>query len=58
MFGLYGVDAFRKHPLDLQALVASIGEPDHGVAAERGQSFAAIRFYIPETPAFTAIGLD
>ncbi|EXF91327.1 hypothetical protein HK44_019375 [Pseudomonas fluorescens HK44] len=58
VFGLYGVDAFRQHPLDLQALVARIGEADHGVVAEGGQSFTTIRFYIPETPAFAAIGLD
>ncbi|MNG04900.1 hypothetical protein D3C84_880650 [compost metagenome] len=58
VFGLDGVDAFRQHPLDLQALLARIGEADHGVVAEGGQSFTTIRFYIPETPAFTAIGLD
>lgn len=58
VFSLYGVDTFRQHPLDRQALVASIGEAEYGVVAERGQSFAAIRFYIPETPAFTAIRLD
>lgn len=58
VFVLYGVDAFRQHLLDRQTLVARIGEADHGIAAERGQSFASIRFDIPETPAFTAIGLD
>ena len=58
VFGLDGVDAFRQHPLDLQPLLERIGEVDHGLAAKRGQPFTTIRFYIPETPAFTAIGLD
>lgn len=58
VFDFYGVDVFRQHPLDFQALVARIGEAYYGVAAERGQSFPFIRFDIPETPVFTAIGLD
>ena len=56
VFGLDGIDAFRQHPLDLQALLARIGEAGHGVVAERGQSFTTIRFYIPESPALRPLG--
>ena len=47
-----------EHSLDLQALAARIGEANDGVVAERGQSFASIRFDVTEPPAFAAIGLD
>ncbi|MCY1430753.1 hypothetical protein D9M71_467060 [compost metagenome] len=58
VLGLYGINAIRQHSLDLQALAARIGEANDGVVAERGQSFASVRFDVTEPPAFAAIGLD
>ncbi len=58
VLGFYGINAIRQHSLDVQALAARIGEANDGVVAERGQSFASVRFDVTEPPAFTAIGLD
>ncbi|MNP46783.1 hypothetical protein D3C76_1408050 [compost metagenome] len=58
VLGLYRVYAVREHLFDLKALTACIGEPYNGVTAECSKAFPAVRFDIPEAPAFAAIGLN
>jgi len=38
-------------------MAACVAKPDHLIAAEGGQAFAAIGFHVPEPPAFAAVGL-
>ncbi len=58
LLGRERINAFRQHPLSLQTLLSSICETDDGIVAKRGQPLAPIRLYIPEAPAFAAIGVN
>lgn len=57
LLGVDGIYAVGELLLDLEALAACVAQPDHRIAAEGGQSFAAIGFHLPESPAFAAVGL-
>lgn len=57
LLGLDRVYAIGELLIDLEALAACVAQPDHRIAAEGRQAFAAIGFHVPQSLAFAAVGL-